>query len=273
MRRRAAVLGSPISHSLSPTLHRAAYAELDLDWSYDAIEVGDGDLVSFVDGLDHGAWAGLSVTMPLKAEAFALARMRSDTVARTRAANTLIPLGAGWSAENTDVPGLVAALDEAGVDLVERACVIGAGATAASAVLALTRRGVRRVEVVARRPERVDALADVVAGLDVELRPVAWADAESALAHPLVVCTVPAGAGDSLAGVVPAQPGVLFDVVYDPWPTVLGAAWTTGGGRVLGGLDLLVHQAVLQVELMSGRRPAVATLRAAGQAALASRRA
>jgi len=268
VRRRAAVLGSPIAHSLSPALHRAAYAELGLDWTYDAIEVGEGGLADFLAGLDD-TWAGFSVTMPLKPEALDLARMRSSVAGEADGANTLLPLGVGWSAENTDVPGLVAALDEAAVPRVGSAAVLGTGATAWSAVVALRRRGVVDLTLSARNAERAERLR--TGGLlGVPTRVLAWGD-RRALEAPLVIATVPKGASDLFVAQVPSNPGVLFDVVYDPWPTPLAAAWAERGGTVIGGLDLLVHQAVLQVELMTGRSPSVAALRAAGLAELAAR--
>jgi shikimate dehydrogenase len=110
------------------------------------------------------------------------------------------------------------------------------------------------------------------ARLGVAVRTEDWTDAARALASPLVISTTPAGAADALAGSVPEGPGALFDVLYDPWPTPLAAAWAVRGGAVLGGLDLLVHQAVLQFEQMTGRAPApLAAMRAAGEAALAAR--
>jgi shikimate dehydrogenase len=105
--------------------------------------------------------------------------------------------------------------------------------------------------------------------LGVAVRTAAWEDAVQALDAPLVIATTPAGAADALAGAVPDAPGALFDVLYDPWPTPLATAWAARGGAVVGGLDLLVHQAVLQVEQMTGRSPApLAAMRAAGEAAL-----
>jgi shikimate dehydrogenase len=145
---------------------------------------------------------------------------------------------------------------------VSRAAVLGGGATAASAVAALA--GLTgRVEVVVRDPARAAGVLGVAdaAGVACTLRP--WPDAESALTAPLVVATTPKGAADTLAAVVPGVPGVLFDVLYDPWPTPLAAAWAAAGGTVLGGLDLLVHQAVLQVELMTGAAVPVEVLRRA----------
>jgi shikimate dehydrogenase len=265
---RCGVAGSPIAHSLSPVLHLAAYAHLGLDWRYERHEVPQDGLEAFLDTLD-GDWRGLSLTMPLKQEALRLATDASALARRVGAANTLL-LGNGRRyAENTDVPGLVAALRERGVGTVPSAAVLGGGATAGSAIAALAVIA-GRVEVVVRDPARAAGLLQVADAAGVLCTLVPWQEAAGALAASLVVATTPKGAADALAASVPAAPGVLFDVLYDPWPTPLAAAWGGAGGTVLGGLDLLVHQAVLQVELMTGARVPVEVLRRAlpGQGAV-----
>lgn len=270
--RRAAVLGSPIAHSLSPVLHAAAYRELGLDWTYEAIEVDEPGLAGFLAALGP-EWAGLSLTMPLKREALSLASSASDTARLVHGANTLVPGADGWAADNTDVDGLVAALTEAGAaSTIAEAAILGAGATGESALLSLARLGVDVVRVAARRPgPAADALQPLARSQGVDLEVVPWVAAPEVLRCPVVVSSVPKGVTDELVAAVPAVPGLLFDVVYDPWPTPLAAAWGERGGAVLGGLDLLVHQAVLQVELMTGGRPSVETLRDAGRQALAAR--
>ncbi|MFF5485575.1 hypothetical protein [Streptomyces virginiae] len=173
--------------------------------------------------------------------------------------------------DNTDIPGLVAALRERGVHRVESATVLGAGATAASALAALAELGSGPVTVCVRGPERAARMRAWGERLGVGVRTVAWERAGAALTAPLVLSTTPKGAADLLARAVPGRPGALFDVVYDPWPTPLAAAWSAAGGPVLSGLDLLVHQATRQVELMTGRGPApLARMRAVGSAALAT---
>lgn len=261
MTTRCGVAGSPIAHSLSPRLHRAAYAHLALDWEYDRHEVAEDDLRVFLDGLD-ASWRGLSLTMPLKHEALRLATGVSELARRVGAANTLVFEAGQRYADNTDVPGMVAALHERGVVRVAGATVLGGGATAASAVAALA--GIAgRVDVVVRDPARAGGVLQVADAVGLRCAVVPWRDAAGALTAPLVVATTPKGAADALAGLVPGAPGVLFDVLYDPWPTPLAAAWTAAGGRVLGGLDLLVHQAVLQVGLMTGHAVPVDVLRRA----------
>ncbi|MEU7734270.1 shikimate dehydrogenase [Streptomyces griseus] len=273
IRRRAAVLGSPIAHSLSPVLHRAAYAELGLDdWSYDRFEVDEAALPGFVAGLD-ASWAGLSLTMPLKRAIIPLLDEISAAAASVEAVNTVVFTEDGRRVgDNTDIPGMIAALRERGVDKVESAAVLGAGATASSAVAALAAVCTGPVTAYVRGPERAAEMRAWGNRLGVDVVTADWADAAAALTAPLVVATTPAGATDALAGAVPTAPGILFDVLYEPWPTALAAAWSARGGAVVGGLDLLVHQALLQVEQMTGRAPApLAAMRQAGEAALAAR--
>ncbi|MFE3666002.1 shikimate dehydrogenase [Streptomyces sp. NPDC059164] len=271
--RRAAVLGSPIAHSLSPVLHRAAYAELGLEhWSYDRFEVDEAALPGFVEGLD-ASWAGLSLTMPLKRAIIPLLDEVSATAASVEAVNTVVFTEDGRRVgDNTDIPGMVAALRERGVDKVESAAVLGAGATASSALAALAVVCAGPVTAYVRSPERAGEMRGWGERLGVDVITVDWADAAAALSAPLVIATTPAGATDPFTGSVPRAPGILFDVLYEPWPTALAAAWSARGGAVVGGLDLLVHQALLQVEQMTGRIPApLAAMRHAGEAALASR--
>ena len=268
-RDRAAVLGSPIAHSLSPVLHRAAYEAMGLaDFRYERHRVEEDALAGFLDGLGP-EWAGLSLTMPLKRAVIPLLDEVSATAASVEAVNTVVLTEDGRRGDNTDIPGLVAALAERGVGAVEEAAVLGAGATASSAVAALGRMGVSAVTAYVRGPERAREMRGWGERLGVEVRTEEWAHAASGLAAPLVVSTTPAGPTAELAHSVPHSPGVLFDVLYDPWPTPLAAAWSAAGGRVLGGLDLLVHQAVLQVEQMTGKGPAPAeAMRKAGEEAL-----
>jgi shikimate dehydrogenase len=274
--RRAAVLGSPIAHSLSPVLHRAAYRELGLaDWSYDRFEVDEDGIAPFLEKLATGGgdWAGLSLTMPLKRAVIPLLDEIGDTAASVGAVNTVVFTGDGRRlGDNTDIPGMIAALRERGVESVPHAAVLGAGATASSALAALARICTGEVTAYVRSRERAEEMRGWGERLGVEVATADWAEAPRALAAPLVIATTPAGTTDALAGAVPERPGTLFDVLYEPWPTPLAAAWAERGGRVVGGLDLLVHQAVLQVELMTGRSPApLAAMRAAGEAALAAR--
>ena len=276
--RRAAVLGSPIGHSLSPVLHRAAYDALGLaGWTYDAYDVDAAGLPGFLAGLDD-SWAGLSLTMPLKAAVLPLLDNVTPTVEAVGGANTVLLENGRRTGDNTDVPGILDALNGTGLTSVSWAAVLGGGATARAAVHALGAL-TDRVTVHLRDPQRDPGRraglhrAAEPAGTALALQP--WTAAPEALRAPLVVATTVAGATDDLADHVPDRPGLLFDVLYDPWPTALAAAWTARGGRVVDGLDLLVHQAARQVVLMTGTPVGpgelVPVLRAAGEAALRAR--
>ena len=271
--RRAAVLGSPIAHSLSPALHRAAYAELGLDWRYDAIEVTEDALAEFVAGCGP-EWAGLSLTMPLKRAVLPLLDTASELVRLVGAANTVVFGRHGIHGHNTDVAGIVDALREAGAEP-GPALILGGGATAASALAALAVLGCREVTVAARRPEVVTELQELAATVGVRLRGRTWPGAGEALPARsrarVVVCAVPGAAAAELVGRVPQDPGALLDVSYDPWPPPLVADWRDAGGPAVAGDAMLLHQAVAQVELMTGVRPQVAPMRAALAAEIARR--
>ncbi|MFC1430717.1 shikimate dehydrogenase [Streptacidiphilus sp. N1-3] len=271
---RAAVLGSPVAHSLSPVLHRAAYAALGLtEWRYDRFEVDEAGLPGFLEQLDVAGqgWSGLSLTMPLKRVVIPLLDQVSELALAVDAVNTVCFTADGRrTGDNTDVPGLVAALRERGVAEVDSAAVLGAGATASSALAALGQVCTGEITAYVRGPERAAQMRDLGDRIGVKVATAPWERAAEAFRTPLTVSTTPVGATDHLADAVPPSPGALFDVLYHPWPTALAAAWSRRGGTVLGGLDLLVHQAVLQCQLFTGVTPApLAAMRAAGQAALA----
>lgn len=242
----AAVLGSPIAHSLSPTLHLAAYAKLGLDWKYEKYEVLETELKDFLTELS-GDCRGLSLTMPLKAQAFLLAESTDTAASKTRACNTLIRSTSGWTGYNTDVPGFVRALESRDVSVGNRATIIGAGATARSAIAALSTMGVAQFDVLARRVEQVRELA----GLFQEVAVLPHAMDGQWPANRLLVSTLPSGALDK--PLLSDACEIVFDVVYAPWPTALAEA--SAHRVVLSGLDLLVHQAAVQVHLMTGCSP------------------
>jgi len=270
---RAAVLGSPVGHSLSPVLHGAAYAALGLhDWHYDAHECAEPELAGFVAGLDE-RWAGLSLTMPLKRVAVGLADEVSPLVAATGAANTLVLRDGRRRAENTDVVGIVAALRGAGATA-GPAVILGAGGTAQAALAALAELGTTDITVLVRSAARAGELRAAAARLGV--RPAVrehLADpvrAAGAMAGAdVVISTLPGPGADALTGAGPGS--VVLDVVYAPWPTPFAAAATAAGARVVSGLEVLLHQAVAQVALMTGRPGPVAEMRAALQDAVAAR--
>ncbi|MFD1860603.1 shikimate dehydrogenase [Aeromicrobium camelliae] len=249
--RRCAVVGRPITHSLSPVMHRAAYDALNLDWSYDAVEVGAGGLAAFAAGLDD-SWRGLSVTMPLKREAAELAVHRSDDVAFLGVANTLVREQDGWHASNTDVPGALTALREAGVECVRTVRVLGGGATAASLVLAAHRLGALRVTLQLRDPSRAGETLDVARALGLEVEVVGLETPVVEHAD-LLVNTIPPAATAGRAHELVEASGAVFEALYDPWPSPLLRAAEEEGVAACSGLDLLVHQAVLQVVAMTGQ--------------------
>lgn len=246
---RLGVLGKPIAHSRSPQLHRAAYRVLGLDWEYERYEVGPGELAGWVGRLGP-EWRGLSITMPLKAEAMALADWHSPAATATGAVNTLVLADGAIRGHNTDVYGIVQALWQQGVTELRRVHVLGAGATATSVLAAAAQLGARRASVAARRPEQLADLARVTAAFGLHIEPADWTapgDAE------LVVNTVPGGVTSQLAFAEEVRrDAALFDVVYDPWPSPLAAGWLAAGGTVASGLDMLFWQAVLQVRLFLG---------------------
>jgi shikimate dehydrogenase len=269
---RAAVLGSPIAHSLSPVLHRAGYAAAGLEeWRYDAHEVDAAALPGFVAALGP-QWRGLSLTMPLKEAAAALATTVDDVARRAAAVNTLVRRDdGGWDATNTDVIGLVRALRPHLREGSTRALVLGAGATARSAVLALAELGVTTLTVRARDTSRA---ADLLAwaldlGTGIRNGSVAALGPWVTTRDDVVVSTLPGSAGDVAAATVPsAHPGVLLDVVYAGWPTPLARAAAASGMTVVSGLDMLVHQAAEQFRLFTGHEAPVDAMAAAGRAAL-----
>ncbi|MFZ8909883.1 MAG: shikimate dehydrogenase [Candidatus Nanopelagicales bacterium] len=262
--RRAAVLGSPIAHSRSPLLHRAAYAALGLDWTYEAIDVTPEQLASVLAGCSWPEWAGLSLTMPLKTDVLPLLDEVSSLAVRVQAANTVVFTESGAHGHNTDVAGMQRALGEAGGSghRTDSAVVIGSGATARSAIAALGGLGTRSISVIARSPQRAADLRPCAEDFGVDLTVVDWSHAP-ALESDVVISTVPPGAADKFAERVPERPGVLLDVAYGDSPTALARAWAGAGGPVADGLDLLLWQAVDQVQLMTGLDAPVDAMRAA----------
>ncbi|MFJ4160613.1 shikimate dehydrogenase [Microbacterium testaceum] len=260
--RRLAVWGDPIAHSRSPRLHAAAYGVLELDWEYGRRQVDEASFESAWRSLDAD-WRGLSLTMPLKHAAARDAIALDDDARLTGAVNTFLLSEDGPRGFNTDVGGLARALDEFGVREPDAIRVLGAGATATSAVVAAARAGARTVEVRARRPEAAAPIAALGDALGVTIR-------VAALDHPplapvdATIAALPGGTdlgrvADDLASVS----GPLVDVVYGGWPTPLARAWERAGGDAHDGLAMLLHQALLQVRVFVGGDPGVAVEREA----------
>lgn len=252
-----AVLGSPISHSLSPKLHTAAYRTLGLDWEFTAYEVTGSTLADFVLGRDT-SWRGLSLTMPLKQDVFPLLD-RIDPVAElTGAANTLWFDQGERLGFNTDVAGIVRCLGDAGVTSLGRVVLVGGGATARSALLAVRDLGASEVQVFLRTPSKGGDLAGLADRIGVTMTVFSLAELDQAAGADLVVSTVP---GHAALAVEPSDSlissALLFDVAYSPWPTAPASTWIAGGGRAISGLGMLIHQALIQVRIFVGGNPAV----------------
>ncbi|MCW2577894.1 MAG: aroE [Modestobacter sp.] len=260
---RAAVLGRPVSHSLSPLLHRAAYAALGLtDWTYDALDIGAEDLPVLLAGLGP-EWRGFSVTMPCKRAAVEVADEVDELPRLLQAANTLVrTAGGGWRAENTDVMGVGTALTVGGVQRVEHAAILGAGGTAAAAATALASLGARQIDVVVREPARAGDLLRVLSTLGVATD-VQRLDRTGTLTAPVVVSTVPVAGQAAVADLAWWAGQTVLDVLYAGWPTPLARRVQEAGGTTISGLEMLFWQATAQVELMTGQPAPIAAMRAA----------
>jgi shikimate dehydrogenase len=259
--RKAAVLGSPIAHSRSPQLHLAAYRALGLHgWTYQRIECTAEQLSSVVGGFGP-EWVGASVTMPGKFAALRFADERTPRAELVGSANTLVRTARGWRADNTDVDGVKGALGSAS----GAAMVVGSGGTAPAVVVGLSELGVQRITVVARSADKAAPLVDLAVRSGVES---VWCDIDgSGLARAvaradLLVSTIPADAAARYAPTFAPIP-LLLDAIYDPWPTPLAAAVDAAGGRVIGGLQMLLHQAFTQVEHFTGLPAPKEAMRAA----------
>lgn len=271
--RRAAVLGHPVAHSLSPVLHTAAYTALGLNWTYEAIDVDESELREFLASRDD-SWAGLSLTMPLKFEAARRADFVEPQAKLVGTVNTLVSSGLGeyrqWVGANTDIYGVVAVFAEARVTSFSRAVVIGGGATATSALAALGSVQAVSPRVLVRDRARAGNLMRAASKMGVQPRFVDFASQEAleALAEAdAVVSTIPADAGEELAERLQhgglGTPGHLLDVVYSPLVTPLAQGWSRGGGTVVSGVRMLLHQAGEQVRLMTGLTAPIAAMEAA----------
>lgn len=270
-RSRAAVLGRPIGHSLSPVLHRAAYQALGLDWSYGAIDCGADELADALTRLsvDH---VGVSLTMPLKLAAVALMTTLDQAASQLGAVNTVLFEPKGWSGYNTDVAGVRAALAEVGFDGSSPTVLLGAGGSARAALGALAGR-VDEVRVAVRDPLRAAPLVVLGASLGLAVATVRL-DRSALAGAALVISTLPPPGNSAAAARFADWPAgaSLVDVVYEGWPTPLAQLAARFGGSVVGGLATLVGQAAEAVRLMTGMEPPFAAMRAAGEAALAGQR-
>ncbi|MFB8371984.1 shikimate dehydrogenase [Pseudarthrobacter sp. NPDC055928] len=258
---RAAVLGHPISHSKSPALHTAAYAKLGIDISYTAVDLTERTLPGFMQEIrSQEGWRGLSVTMPLKTAILQEVDEVRGIGKILGVVNTVAFEEAGGSvrrvAYNTDVAGIVNAVRNAGAQPAPSAVILGGGGTAAAAVAALKQLGSGSVQLFVRDASRVQEARAAAAGVGMDLAVRLLSDAAGpAAAADVVISTLPPRAADGLAGELAASgartTGVLLDVAYDPWPSLIASAWQAGGGSVVPGLEMLLYQAVEQVRLFS----------------------
>lgn len=248
---RLEVWGDPIAHSKSPALHTAAYQKLSLDWHYGRRQVDAAAFGAALESLD-ASWRGLSLTMPLKTLAFQSAAECDRHSTLTGVANTLVFTETGTQAFNTDVGGLVRALREDGIDTASTARIIGAGATATSALIALSELGAQQVEVIARRPAALEPLRALGEQLGVRVKGKGF-DAEQFAPVNVSVATLPGevSLAESATVALATSGGHLFDVVYGHWPTPLSAAWEAAGHTASSGIGMLLHQALLQVRVFT----------------------
>lgn len=242
----AAVLGSPIAHSLSPLLHSLAYEHLGLTAHYEAIEVKAGALEYFMSTTEKNCF---SLTMPLKEEALSVADSISEIAEQVSCGNTLMLKNGLWSLTSTDVAGFEHALMMHGVKQCDSVLIIGAGATARAAMASVSKIS-KDISVISRNPERMAAMNKAT---DKEVRYLPWDRTSAINSASLVINTTPTFAADVLAPSIEKPQGVFFEVLYKPWPTHLAKAWSQSGAHVIDGLDLLIHQAISQVEIFAGR--------------------
>ncbi|MBB5959130.1 shikimate dehydrogenase [Saccharothrix tamanrassetensis] len=259
-----------MSHSLSPVLHNAAFEALGLtSWSYTRIECEADDVEPLVRGLDP-SWAGLSVTMPGKRAALAVASSATPRAVLVGAANTLVPVAGGWRADCTDVDGVVGALRAScGFTGGSHAVLLGAGGTATAALVGLASVGVESFSLVVRSAARAAEAEACAARAGVSLRVIPWEAAEFAdlaASSDVLVSTVPPSATEPIAAELAEAPCVL-DVVYHPWPTPLAYAVEKRGRSLATGLDMLLHQAFGQSEQFTGQPAPRSAMRDALRAA------
>ena len=241
----AAVLGSPIAHSLSPLIHSLAYEQLGIAAHYEAIEVKAGGLANFLSQTDKNC---LSLTMPLKEEAMKVADVITDVAARISCGNTLSSRDGKWNLTSTDVSGFDNALKMHGIEKVDSVLIIGAGATARAAIASVSAI-TTSVAVVSRNPERQ---VDINKACSMSVSYLPWEPTDVLNDADLVINTTPGQAADFFVSGIDKPRGTLFEVLYHPWPTALSKAWSESKAQVIDGLDLLIHQAIAQVEIFSG---------------------
>ncbi len=243
------VIGSPISHSRSPALHRAAISALGIDATYDSTDVPAGELEGFIASRD-ASWEGLSLTMPLKQAIRPHLVSECPVSILTGSVNTIVRTMDGWSGFNTDTWGATTAIrQEFGTEF-RRATLVGGGATAASLIVTLHDLGVDTLDIVVRDVSRTDAIRELARRLGMDARVLTFG--ESTRESDILVSTVPAGTSLTPGDIETFDAEFLFDVVYDPWPSALSTEWEARGLSSLNGLSMLLWQAVRQARVFYG---------------------
>jgi len=243
------VVGSPIGHSKSPALHRAAIATLGVDASYGLTDVTASELESYLKGLDD-SWKGLSLTMPLKQAVRPLLSHQCHLSTLTGSVNTIVRRPGGWHGFNTDVWGATTAIRERLGGEFGRAILLGAGATAASLIVSMHDLGVESLDIVIRDSGKTNDIQELARRLGIEATVVTFG--QKIDSAPLIVSTLPASAELPANAMDSLNADFLFDVVYDPWPSALGQEWDDRGLESLNGLSMLLWQAVRQARVFYG---------------------
>jgi len=264
----AAVIGDPIAHSLSPVMFNAAFEAAEMDWVFVAFRVPAGDTARALDGMRAFGIAGLSVTMPHKDAAYALADELTPAAEALAAVNCIMNRDGTLVGHNTDGDGFIAALTADGVEVAGvRVAVLGGGGAARSVIAALGRAGAETV-VVNRSPERAEAAA-ALGGDRCSVGTIRDLDGAS-----IVVNATSVGMGGS-GLVLPAEKlspsQIVVDLVYHPVETALLAAARERGARAIDGVGMLVHQGALAFSLWTGTDAPIDAMTRAARSALAAR--
>jgi shikimate dehydrogenase len=256
------VAGSPIEHSLSPIIHQTGYKAVNLDWQYLKVELNETQLADYVKNRNESL-VGMSLTMPLKEVALSVADEITELAQKVNSVNTLIFKNKKVYAGNTDVYGIIQALKTNKKLDVSSPSIIGSGATARSALVALHQLGAKKVRVCARNKVSIQDLSELANNLEMKYEEVEWEKISQALAGTTVISTLPSLGMDKYAAMGPEIPGSLLDVAYSPWPSKIAMEWIFRRGFVVSGLEMLLHQAVMQFELMTGKKAPISKMREA----------
>ncbi|NBO79228.1 MAG: shikimate dehydrogenase [Actinobacteria bacterium] len=258
----AGVAGYPIEHSLSPLIHKAGYLALGLDWNYEKYLLKEDELSNFVNNRDKDL-VGLSLTMPLKEKAIQVSDVVTEMAQKVNSANTLIFKDGKIYSGNTDIYGIVQALKTNKKLDLSNPAIIGSGATARSSIMALKNLGAKNVMICARNDSTSIQVNDLANSLGLKSQIINWSDLAKAMNASTLISTLPSQALDKFAALGPENPGTLLDIAYDPWPSKVALEWIFRRGFVVSGLEMLLHQACMQFELMTGLKAPITQMRQA----------